>query len=89
MSEIITMSQIDETRAVIAGRTTYHPRIAIILGSGLGALAEAVEAPTIIPYGELPHWPVSTVVGHQGRLVIGRLEGQEVAVMQGRAHYYE
>ena len=89
MSEIITMSQIDETRAVIAGRTTYHPRIAIILGSGLGALAEAVEAPTIIPYGELPHWPVSTVIGHQGRLVIGRLEGQEVAVMQGRAHYYE
>ena len=61
----------------------------MILGSGLGSLANAVEDPTEIPYGELPHWPVSTVLGHQGKLVIGNLEGRPVLVMQGRTHYYE
>jgi purine-nucleoside phosphorylase len=61
----------------------------MILGSGLGALAEAIEGAVIIPYGEIPNWPVSTVEGHQGQLVIGELEGQKVLVMQGRAHFYE
>ncbi len=61
----------------------------MILGSGLGSLAAAVDHAVIIPYGELPYWPVSTVIGHQGHLVIGLLEGREVVVMQGRAHYYE
>jgi purine-nucleoside phosphorylase len=55
----------------------------------LGSLAAAVDAGTIIPYREMPSWPVSTVIGHEGRLVIGRLEGQPVMVMQGRVHYYE
>ncbi|RPI33569.1 MAG: purine-nucleoside phosphorylase [Chloroflexota bacterium] len=89
MSEFITIDQIDQLAGIIRSKTSYHPRIAIILGSGLGTLAGAVEQPDIIPYGELPGWPVSTVIGHQGRLVIGRLEGQEVLVMQGRVHYYE
>ena len=66
-----------------------EPKIALILGSGLGALADAVENPTIIPYGELPNWPVSTVIGHEGSLVVGNLRDQEVIVMQGRVHYYE
>lgn len=61
----------------------------MILGSGLGTLAANVEAATILPYQELPGWPLSTVQGHQGHLVFGQLEGQEVAVMQGRVHYYE
>jgi purine-nucleoside phosphorylase len=61
----------------------------MILGSGLGALAEAIENPSIIPYDELTGWPVSTVQGHIGRLVIGRLEGKVIFTMQGRAHYYE
>jgi len=87
--EYITLSQIDETADVIRSKVAVPPDIGMILGSGLGGLAEMVEAATIIPYGELPHWPVSTVVGHQGRLVLGKLEGQQVIVMQGRAHYYE
>jgi purine-nucleoside phosphorylase len=61
----------------------------MILGSGLGSMAEAVEEAVIIPYGEIPSWPVSTVEGHQGRLVIGSLEQQNVLIMQGRSHYYE
>ena len=89
MNEFVTLAEIDETKAAIAARSPYHPRIALILGSGLGGLADAVQKPTIIPFGELPNWPVSTVLGHQGQLVIGLLEGKEVAVMQGRSHYYE
>jgi purine-nucleoside phosphorylase len=61
----------------------------MILGSGLGSLAANVEAASILPYNELPGWPVSTVLGHQGHLVTGMLEGQVVTVMQGRVHYYE
>jgi purine-nucleoside phosphorylase len=61
----------------------------MILGSGLGSLADAIEGSVVIPYGEVPNWPVSTVEGHQGQLVIGELEGQKVLVMQGRAHFYE
>ena len=88
-SEFITLAQIDEAAGAIRARTSHQPRVGIILGSGLGSLAEAVSPADSIPYNELPHWPVSTVIGHQGRLVIGQLEGQEVLVMQGRAHYYE
>jgi purine-nucleoside phosphorylase len=89
MSDYFTLSEIDQVVDVIRARVTRPPKVGIILGSGLGPLAEAVSEPTIIPYGELPKWPVSTVTGHQGRLVIGGLEGQDALVMQGRSHYYE
>jgi len=89
MSETITLEQIDRIADQIRSRTSYRPRVGMILGSGLGSLAANVEEATIIPYQELPGWPLSTVQGHQGHLVFGRLEGQEVAVMQGRVHYYE
>jgi purine-nucleoside phosphorylase len=89
MNETITISQIDELSAAIAARTTYRPKIGIILGSGLGSLVDAVEQPLSVPYDDLPYWPASTVVGHHGRLVFGRLENYEVVLMQGRAHYYE
>lgn len=89
MADYFSLDQIDETVKALKARTEHHPRIAIILGSGLGALADTVEKANFVPYGELPNWPVSTVVGHQGRLVIGKLEGKDVLVMQGRAHYYE
>ncbi len=83
------LEQIDEIVKALEGRTARRPRIAIILGSGLNGLADAVQAPDIIPFGELPHFPVSTVFGHAGRLVIGELEGKDVLVMQGRIHFYE
>ena len=89
MNEFVTLAEIDETKAAIAARTAYRPRIALILGSGLGGLADAVEQPVCLPYADLPNWPVSTVQGHKGQLVFGLLEGKEVVVMQGRAHYYE
>lgn len=89
MSEFITLEQIDQIADLIRTKIKYEPRVAIILGSGLGSLADAIEEPTIIPYGDLPGWPVSTIMGHQGRLVLGKLESQNVLIMQGRAHYYE
>jgi purine-nucleoside phosphorylase len=66
-----------------------HPRIGIVLGSGLGAVAEAVADPILIPYAAIPHFPQSTVVGHSGRIVAGLINGVPVAVMQGRVHFYE
>jgi len=89
MSEFINLSEIDRTVEVIQRQITIKPSVGMILGSGLGTLAEKVEDAVIIPYGDIPSWPVSTVEGHHGRLVIGMLEGQAVLVMQGRAHYYE
>jgi len=73
----------------IRTRTPHKPTVGLVLGSGLSALADAVTNATVIPYEEIPHWPVSTVSGHGGRLVIGVLESQTVLVQQGRAHYYE
>lgn len=89
MDEWISIEQIDETTRFLQERSQLSPSVGLILGSGLGEVAEAVENPTIIPFGGIPNWPVSTVVGHQGRLVLGSLDGIAVMVMQGRAHYYE
>ena len=89
MSEFINLSEIDRAVEVIQRQIAMKPRVGMILGSGLGTLAEKVEDAVIIPYGDIPSWPVSTVEGHHGKLVIGMLEGQAVLVMQGRAHYYE
>ncbi|HEX9388720.1 MAG TPA: purine-nucleoside phosphorylase [Anaerolineales bacterium] len=89
MSIFVTLEQIDEAADAIRKRTSYRPRVGLILGSGLNSLADSVQKADIIPYGELPNWPVSTVQGHAGRLVIGELEGQTALVMQGRIHFYE
>lgn len=74
-------------RECIGGR--YEPKVGIVLGSGLGKLADAIEDPVVVPYAEIPGFPVSTVVGHKGNFIIGRLGGKDVIVMQGRFHYYE
>jgi purine-nucleoside phosphorylase len=63
--------------------------VAIVLGSGLGDFAGALTEPVSLPYGDLPHWPASAVVGHEGRLVIGSMAGRRVAALSGRVHYYE
>ncbi len=89
MTEFIKVEEIEEAAGVIQSQIGKQPRVGMILGSGLGSLAEVVEVAVVIPYGEIPFWPVATVEGHQGRLVIGSLEGQEVLVMQGRSHFYE
>lgn len=87
--EFFTLSEIDQVAEVIRSRTRYKPRVGLILGSGLGDLANAVIQADVIPFNELPFWPLSTVHGHVGRLVIGLLEEQPVMVLQGRVHYYE
>lgn len=82
-------NQIVEAANFLKGKYTKSPRIGLILGSGLGVLADEIENPVKIPYEEIPNFPVSTVEGHAGQLVIGNLSGKEVVVMQGRFHYYE
>jgi len=89
MSEFITMEMIDEAVDAIKSLTDHAPKIGLILGSGLGDLAESVASADHIHYSKIPNWPQSTIVGHKGRLVIGEFEGQSVLMMQGRAHYYE
>jgi purine-nucleoside phosphorylase len=89
MGKFYTMQDFEASLAVIQEYTDLTPKVGLILGSGLNALAESVEDSVQIPYKKIPHYPVSTVEGHQGRLVLGSLEGQPVMVMQGRAHYYE
>jgi purine-nucleoside phosphorylase len=85
----LTLEQIDQAADAVRKRSAYKPRVALILGSGLNGLADSVEKADVIPFGDLPHMPVSTVHGHMGRLVIGELEEQVVFVMQGRVHFYE
>lgn len=84
-----TLEQIDEVAAAVRAGTKYQPKVALILGSGLGGLADSIQNPDIIPFQDLPNWPLSTAPGHAGRLVIGQLENQTVMVMQGRNHFYE
>jgi len=84
-----TIEDMDRIADEIRGRISVQPAIGLILGSGLGPLSESIQDPTIIPYQELPGWPLSTVEGHAGELIIGKLEGKAVLVMNGRIHYYE
>jgi purine-nucleoside phosphorylase len=87
--EFLTQEVIERAASAVRGRCKEKPRVGLILGSGLGGLAEAVEGGTAIAYREIPGWPSPTVEGHAGRLVLGSLERVPVAVMQGRVHYYE
>ena len=80
---------IDEAVRFIRTRTNAAPAIGIILGTGLGGLAKEIEQETVIDYGEIPHFPVSTVESHQGKLIFGTLAGKNVVAMQGRFHFYE
>lgn len=83
------MEQIRESASYIEARIKVKPRLGIVLGSGLGALADQVEDQVAIAYRDIPHFHQSTVEGHSGRLVAGFLRGRPVAVLQGRLHYYE
>ena len=89
MNPFVTIKDIDLAVQAITKKIKIQPQVALVLGSGLGGLADEVVDPVVIPYAEIPNWPVSTIHGHAGRLVIGMLAGVPVMVMQGRAHYYE
>ncbi len=92
MMEQQYFDRVEEAAALIRGKAGA-PDVAVVLGSGLGDFANTLADSTTIPYGELPHWPASKVIGHEGRLVIGTLGGtlghRRVAALAGRAHYYE
>nr|WP_323368600.1 hypothetical protein [Radiobacillus deserti] len=83
------MTHLVEAKDYILKQVDQAPKIGLVLGSGLGVLAEDIQNPVAIPYQDIPHFPVSTVSGHKGQLVLGSLEGQFVIAMQGRFHYYE
>jgi purine-nucleoside phosphorylase len=81
--------QVKEAADAIAGRVREAPAVAIVLGSGLGDFANTLRDSSSIPYDQLPHWPASRIAGHEGRLVIGTVEGRTVAALSGRCHAYE
>lgn len=81
--------RIQEAAALVRSRTAVVPRFGIVLGTGLGDLAEAMQVDAVVSYDDIPHFVSSTTVGHKGNLVIGTLGGQPVVTMQGRLHYYE
>ena len=86
------MSDYDQVKAAadaIRSRAPQVPEIAVVLGSGLGAFADSLEGSVTMPYGELPHWPASRVIGHAGKLVVGKAGGKTIAALAGRCHLYE
>lgn len=83
------LEQLEEAKRYIEDKTTLNPEVGLILGSGLGVLADTLEERVTIPYGDIPHFPVSTVEGHAGELLIGMAGGRPVVMMSGRFHLYE
>ncbi len=84
------MEKVSESVGFLKGKIgDFVPKVGIILGTGLSPLANDIEADAVIPYVEIPHFPISTVEGHKGNLIFGRLSGKDVVAMQGRVHYYE
>lgn len=84
-----TMANIQEAADYIQGKTNLRPEIGLILGSGLGVLADSLEEAAAFDYSDIPHFPVSTVEGHAGKLLLGKLMGKDVLMMKGRFHLYE
>jgi len=83
------LEQVDQAAGEVRKRAGAVPGVAVVLGSGLGDFANRLAGATTIPYGDLPHWPASKVIGHEGKLVIGTLGDRRVAALSGRAHFYE
>ncbi len=89
MAEQSLAARIEESVRAIRERTALSPSTALVLGTGLGGLAERIRVETVIPYEQIPHFPLSTVESHSGRLLLGTLGGRPVVAMQGRFHRYE
>ncbi|MBU5444035.1 purine-nucleoside phosphorylase [Paenibacillus sp. MSJ-34] len=89
MTQALNYNMIEEAAAYIRAKTPLKPEVGLILGSGLGVLADLIEQGVTISYGEIPHFPQSTVEGHAGELLIGQIQGRAVVMMKGRFHMYE
>jgi purine-nucleoside phosphorylase len=81
--------EVADAASAIRTRVVRAPDVAVVLGSGLGDFASTLDDAVSMPYGELPHWPASAVIGHEGRLVVGSIEGRPIAALSGRCHLYE
>lgn len=89
MNDHSYFDKVQEAASWIRERVDAAPEVAVVLGSGLGEFTAVLQEPATFPYGAIPHWPASAVVGHAGTLVIGRHKGRAVAALSGRAHFYE
>lgn len=89
MTDWISPAAVSEATTAVRQHTSHQPAIGLVLGSGLSGLADAVEQAEVVRGSDIPHWPSSSVPGHTGRLIFGRLQGQTVLVLQGRSHFYE
>ncbi len=83
------LEKVDDAVAAVRGRGGAAPDVAVVLGSGLGDFANRLAGAVTIPYDDLPHWPASKIIGHEGKLVVGTLGTRRVAALSGRAHFYE
>src|SRR5262245_11468896 len=81
--------QVKEAADAVRSKLRAVPQAAIVLGSGLGDFANSLQDAVVMPYGTLPHWPASRIIGHEGKLVVGTVRGKTVAVLAGRSHLYE
>ena len=81
--------KVDEAKKFIQSKTKVKPGIGIILGTGLGALAKEIEVENVLPYQDIPHFVISTIHGHEGNLILGKLMNKVIVAMQGRLHFYE
>ena len=81
--------KVEQAVSFIRKQTDFSPQLAIILGTGLGQIAKAISPQKIIPYAQIPHFPVSTATSHKGQIILGTLAGKQVMAFQGRVHYYE
>jgi purine-nucleoside phosphorylase len=81
--------QINDAIQLIRSKTNSHPEIGIVLGTGLGGLTKDIQIETVIEYGDIPHFPLSTTESHHGKLIFGKISGKDIVAMQGRFHYYE
>ncbi len=86
---MLLREKIEEARKFIQGKTKVKPGIGIILGTGLGALAKEIEVENVLPYEDIPHFVTSTIHGHEGNLILGKLMNKVIVAMQGRLHFYE
>lgn len=89
MSEPSYYDRVQRTASVLRTRWERVPEVAVVLGSGLGSFADGLQDAVVLPYGEIPNWPVSRVVGHHGQLSMGKASGRLVAALSGRVHFYE
>ncbi len=89
MSETTYYDYVQRAASALLERWERAPDAAVVLGSGLGGFADNLQDAVVVPYGDIPHWPVSRVVGHQGKLVAGKASGKLVAALSGRVHHYE